>query len=117
MAFLTMRARGVSRPGRRADISHISLALTVVFALNFFVIGCASTDRLPPFPLAMASRSASIYQTLGTTPTQTPLLGTKRTLTNPPLPNLETRPSTADYAASTSGSGLRLRSRHAGSLG
>ena len=46
----------MSGRGRSADISHISLALIVVFTLNFFVIGCASTDRLPPVPLAMASQ-------------------------------------------------------------
>ena len=56
MDYLAMRARGVSRRGCSADISHIPLALTVVFALNFLVIGCASTDRLPPVPLTMASK-------------------------------------------------------------
>ena len=46
----------MSGRGRSAGRSHISLTLTVGFALSFFVIGCASTDRLPPVPLAMASR-------------------------------------------------------------
>jgi hypothetical protein len=49
------RARGVLRRGRSVDIGHISIAWIVVFTLNF-VIGCASTDRLPPVPLAMASK-------------------------------------------------------------
>lgn len=52
---LDERARGVSGRGRSVDIGHISTAWIVVFALNF-VIGCASTDRLPPVPLAMASK-------------------------------------------------------------
>ena len=56
MAYLTMTARGVSRRGRSADIGHICIAWIVVFALIFFVVGCASTDRLPPVPLAMASK-------------------------------------------------------------
>jgi Patatin-like phospholipase len=47
---------GVSGPGLSADISRISLGLILLFALNFAVIGCASTDRLPPVPLAMASK-------------------------------------------------------------
>jgi predicted acylesterase/phospholipase RssA len=51
-----MRASGVLRRGRCVDIGRTSLALAVVFALNLIVIGCASTDRLPPVPLAMASK-------------------------------------------------------------
>ena len=49
------RAHGALRRGRSVDIGHISIAWIVVFTLNF-VIGCASTDRLPPVPLAMASK-------------------------------------------------------------
>lgn len=49
------RASGVSRRGR-SDIGRISIAWIVVLALNFVVIGCASTGRLPPVPLAMASK-------------------------------------------------------------
>ena len=57
MACLMMRgARRVSRRGRSGEIGHISLALIVVLVLNSFVVGCASTDRLPPVPLAMASK-------------------------------------------------------------
>ena len=46
----------MSRRGRSGEIGHISLALIVVLVLNSFVVGCASTDRLPPVPLAMASK-------------------------------------------------------------
>jgi hypothetical protein len=42
--------------GRGRSISRISFALIFVFALHSFVVGCASTDRLPPVPLAMASK-------------------------------------------------------------
>jgi hypothetical protein len=42
--------------GRGRSINRISFALIFVFALDFFVIGCASTDRLPPVPLSMASK-------------------------------------------------------------
>jgi len=39
----------------RAFSSHY-LSLIVLRALNFVVVGCASTDRLPPVPLSMASK-------------------------------------------------------------
>jgi predicted acylesterase/phospholipase RssA len=42
--------------GRGRSIGRISFALIFVFTLDFFLIGCASTDRLPPVPLAMASK-------------------------------------------------------------
>jgi len=44
----------VSRRGRNVHIRF--LASIVLFALNFAFVGCASTDRLPPVPLAMASK-------------------------------------------------------------
>jgi len=42
--------------GRGRSIGRISFVLIFVFTLDFFLIGCASTDRLPPVPLAMASK-------------------------------------------------------------
>ena len=40
----------------RGNTSRISLALISVLALSLFATGCASSDRLPPVPLAMASK-------------------------------------------------------------
>jgi predicted acylesterase/phospholipase RssA len=54
--WMMRRLAGVFGRRHRADINSISLALIVLLALNLFVLGCASTDRLPPVPLAMASK-------------------------------------------------------------
>ena len=51
---MTKGLAGVFGPGR--SIGRISFVLIFVFTLDFFLVGCASTDRLPPVPLAMASK-------------------------------------------------------------
>src|SRR6476469_7825321 len=51
---MTKGLAGVFWRGR--SIGRISFVLIFVFTLDFAVIGCASTDRLPPVPLAMASK-------------------------------------------------------------
>ena len=38
------------------QLRHVSLPLIFVLALTLSVAGCASTDRLPPVPLSMASK-------------------------------------------------------------
>jgi hypothetical protein len=54
---LTMRdLAGMSGRGRSFGTYGVSLALILIFALNSLLVGCASTDRLPPVPLAMASK-------------------------------------------------------------
>jgi predicted acylesterase/phospholipase RssA len=47
---------GMSGRGRKSGIGGVPLAIILVFALNLLLVGCASTDRLPPVPLAMASK-------------------------------------------------------------
>ena len=51
---MTKGLAGVFWRGR--SIGRISFVLIFVFTLDFFLVGCASTDRLPPVPLAMASK-------------------------------------------------------------
>ena len=51
---------GVSRWANHVEwtrgFRHVFLPLIFVLGLNFGVTGCASTDRLPPVPLSMASK-------------------------------------------------------------